>query len=206
MGPVRGSGSLAPITFGKVAAVQTVDPRQPLVFDTVELGRRAGAMVTVQRTVSAPAGLGTEVIGVPEGTALDVQGRFESVVEGVLATVVVQTKAIGECSRCLDPVELPVTVELQELYEYDDPEMRPSGDEDSDLFRLEGDLLDLEPALRDAVVLALPRVPLCDEDCLGLCPQCGVRMDADPEHAHDQRDSRWSALEGLLNPEQPKEG
>ena len=47
---------------------------------------------------------------------------------------------------------------------------------------------------------------LCDEDCLGLCSECGVRMDVDPEHAHDQRDSRWSALEGLLNPEQPKEG
>ena len=184
--------------------MQTLDPRQPLVFDTLELGRRAGAMVTVQRQVLAPAGFGTEVIGVPEGAVLDVQGRFESVVEGVLATVVVSTKAIGECSRCLDPVELPIAVELQELYEYDDPGMRSSDDEDSDLLRLEGDLLDLEPALRDAVVLALPRVPLCDEDCLGLCPQCGVRMDADPDHAHDQIDSRWSALEGLLT--EPKEG
>lgn len=184
--------------------MQTSDSRQPLVFDTLELGRRAGAMVGIQRNVLAPAGLGTEVIGVPEGTPLDVQGRLESVVEGVLATVVVTTKAIGECSRCLDPVELPISVELQELYEYDDPEMRPSGDEESDLFRLEGDRLDLEPALRDAVVLALPRIPLCDEDCLGLCPQCGVRMDADPDHAHDQIDSRWSALEGLLT--EPKEG
>jgi uncharacterized protein len=184
--------------------VQTLDPRQPLVFDTVELGRRAGAMATVTRNAPAPAGLGTEVIGVPEGTPLDVQGRLESVVEGVLATVVVTTRAIGECSRCLDPVELPVSVELQELYEYDDPEMRPSNDEESDLFRLEGDLLDLEPALRDAVVLALPRVPLCDEDCLGLCPQCGVRMDAEPDHEHELLDSRWSALEGLLT--EPKEG
>lgn len=184
--------------------MQTLDPRQPLVFDTLELGRRAGAMVPVQRTVPAPAELGTEVIGVPEGAPLDVQGRLESVMEGVLATVVVSTKAVGECSRCLDPVELPVEVELQELYEYDDPGMRPSGDEESDLYRLEGDLLDLEPALRDAVVLALPRVPLCDEDCLGLCPQCGVRMEADPNHVHDQVDSRWSALAGLLDPE--KEG
>jgi len=206
LGPPRGSGTLNPITFGKVAAVNTVDPRQPLVFDTIELGRRAGNMIPVKRTVPAPAGLGTEVIGVPEGTPLDVQGRLESVVEGVLATVVVATKAIGECSRCLDPVELPVTVALQELYEYDDPEMRPSGDEDSDLFRLEGDLLDLETALRDAVVLSLPRVPLCDEECLGLCPQCGVRLDADPEHVHDQLDSRWSALAGLLDPDRPKEG
>lgn len=183
-----------------------MDARSPLVFDVVELGRRAGAMVPIAREVPAPAGFSTEVIGVPEGAVLDVQGRLESVVEGVLVTVVVSTKAVGECSRCLDPVELPVTVELQELYEYDDPGMRPSGDEESDLNRLEGDLLDLEPVLRDAVVLALPRVPLCDEGCLGLCPQCGMRVEEDPTHTHEQLDPRWSALEGLLNRDEPKEG
>ena len=181
-----------------------MDTRSPLVFDTIELGRRAGAMVTVDREIPAPAGLGTEVIGVPEGTTLDVSGRLESVVEGVLATVVVSTSATGECSRCLEPVTLPVSVELQELYEYDDPEMRPSGDEESDLYLLEGDWLDLEPALRDAVVLALPRVPLCDEDCLGLCPECGTRLADDPGHAHEQLDPRWQALSGLLD--EPKEG
>ncbi len=181
-----------------------MDSRSPLVFDTFELGRRGGAMVSIDREIPAPVGLLTEVIGVPEGTILDVQGRLESVVEGVLATVVVSTIALGECSRCLDPVQVPVTVELQELYEYDNPEMRPSGDEDSDLYRLESDFLDLEPALRDAVVLALPRVPLCDENCLGLCPQCGARVDADATHTHEQLDPRWSALSGLLD--EPKEG
>ena len=172
----------------------------------LELGRRAGSMKTLTREIPAPAGFATEVIGVPEGSVLDVQGRLEAVVEGVLATVVVSTKAVGECSRCLEPVEVPVTVELQELYEYDDPGMRPSGDEESDLFRLEGDLLDLEPALRDAVVLALPRVPLCDEECLGLCPQCGVRLEGHADHTHEQLDPRWAALEGLLDRDEPKEG
>jgi uncharacterized protein len=171
----------------------------------LELGRRAGAMVTLDREVPAPAGLTTEVIGVPKDTLLDVQGRLESVVEGVLVTVVVSTRAVGECSRCLDPVEVPVTVELQELYEYDDPGMRPS-EEESDLLRLEGDLLDLEPALRDAVVLALPRVPLCSDACHGLCPQCGVRLEDDPTHTHEQLDPRWAALEGLLDRDEPKEG
>ena len=181
-----------------------MDSRSPLVFDTFELGRRAGAMVLIEREIPAPAELTTEVIGVPEGTTLDVRGRLESVVEGVLATVVVSTRAAGECSRCLDPVEIPVSVELQELYEYDDPEMRPSGDEESDLYRLEGEYLDLEPALRDALVLALPRVPLCDEACSGLCPQCGARLDANPDHTHEQLDPRWQALSGLLDA--PKEG
>ncbi len=181
-----------------------MDARSPFVFDTLELGRRAGAMLTVDRTVPAPAGMVTEVIGVPEGTDVDVHGRLESVVEGVLVTVVVTTEAVGECSRCLDPVQEPVTVELQELYEYDDPAMRPSGDEESDCYRLEGYLLDLEPAVRDAVVLALPRVPLCSETCPGLCPQCGAKLDADPEHTHEVLDPRWAALQGLLN--EPKEG
>ena len=163
-------------------------------------------MVALDREVPAPADFTTEVIGVPEGTVMDVQGRLESVVEGVLVTVVVSTRAVGECSRCLDPVEVPVTVELQELYEYDDPAMRPSNDEESDLLRLEGDLLDLEPALRDAVVLALPRVPLCDEGCLGLCPDCGMRLEGHPDHTHEQLDPRWAALSGLLDRDEPKEG
>lgn len=183
-----------------------MDARSPLVFDILDLGRRAGAMVLVSREIPAPAGFSTEVIGVPEGTVLDVQGRLESVVEGVLATVVVSTRAVGECSRCLDPVEVPVSVELQELYEYDDPGMRPSGDEESDLLRLEGDWLDLEPALRDAVVLALPRVPLCNEGCLGLCPDCGQRLEDHAEHTHERLDPRWSALQGLVTRDEPKEG
>jgi uncharacterized protein len=60
---------------------------------------------------------------------------------------------------------------------------------------LNGDLLDLEPVVRDAVVLALPFNPLCDPDCQGLCVSCGVRMaDAEPGHSHDEVDPRWASL------------
>jgi uncharacterized protein len=64
---------------------------------------------------------------------------------------------------------------------------------------LDGDLLDLEPVLRDAVVLALPMSPLCREDCPGLCIECGVPLDdAGPGHRHDDSpDPRWAALEQL---------
>ena len=58
-----------------------MDPRSPFVFDTLELGRRAGAMTLIDRSLPAPAGFGTEVIGVPEGADIDLQGRLESVVE-----------------------------------------------------------------------------------------------------------------------------
>ena len=53
--------------------------------------------------------------------------------------------------------------------------------------------------LRDAVVLDLPLAPLCSEDCLGLCPDCGVRLAEDPSHAHDTSDPRWAALTALLD-------
>jgi uncharacterized protein len=64
---------------------------------------------------------------------------------------------------------------------------------------LAGDLLDLEPVLRDAVVLALPMSPLCREDCPGLCVECGVPLaDAGPGHRHDEApDPRWAALKQL---------
>jgi len=57
------------------------------------------------------------------------------------------------------------------------------------------------PALRDAMVLALPVHPLCREDCPGLCPDCGALWDELPaDHDHRQVDSRWAALEGLKAP------
>ena len=74
--------------------------------------------------------------------------------------------------------------------------MDESAEPDDEELSLDGDLLDLEPVLRDAVVLALPMSPLCREDCPGLCVECGVRLaDAGPAHRHeDAPDPRWAAL------------
>ena len=75
----------------------------------------------------------------------------------------------------------------------------PDTDEDEDVSKLEDDLLDLEPLLRDAVVLALPFQPVCRPDCPGLCPQCGARLADEPDHQHEQAiDPRWAGLEGLV--------
>jgi uncharacterized protein len=70
---------------------------------------------------------------------------------------------------------------------------------------LQDDLIDLEPVVRDAVVLTLPLLPLCQEDCPGLCVQCGARLVEDPEHSHPDVDPRWAALEALVTDEQPTE-
>ncbi len=70
-------------------------------------------------------------------------------------------------------------------------------EEEEDTLFLEDDLFDLEPVLRDAVVLALPMQPVCQDDCPGLCSQCGARLADDPDHHHDAVDIRWAALQGL---------
>jgi len=129
---------------------------------------------------------------IPEGADLDLKVRLESVTEGVLATVTATAPVMGECARCLDPVTQTVTVQCQELFSYE----QNDGDGDEDGYSLDGDLLDLEPVLRDALVLALPLAPRCQEDCPGLCVECGVRLaQAGPAHHHGPAlDPRWAAL------------
>jgi uncharacterized protein len=72
-----------------------------------------------------------------------------------------------------------------------------SSDDEDELPKLEDDLLDLEPTLRDAVVLALPLQPLCQPDCEGLCIECGANLNDNPGHKHDVIDARWAALADL---------
>jgi uncharacterized protein len=150
-------------------------------------------------TAEAPAELGIEILGVPEGSSVDIDLRLEAVMEGVLVTGTATAVLEGECARCLEPITDNLRVDLQELFVYDDRDgHRRGGDEDDDVSRLEDDLLDLEPLLRDAVVLALPFQPLCRDDCPGLCVECGARLADDPDHRHDDPiDPRWAALGGV---------
>lgn len=169
------------------------------MLDTRELGRRPGSMRSLEFSAEAPAGLGIEILSVPEGSRIDFDLRLEAVMEGVLLTGTARADLEGECSRCLEPIEDDTEVALQQLFVYDDGEEdSPAGDDELDVGRLEGDLLDLEPLVRDAVVLALPFQPLCREDCPGLCAECGVRLADDPGHRHeDPVDPRWAALSGF---------
>jgi uncharacterized protein len=178
-----------------------IDPRDPFVIDTLTLGRRPGSMRKDSYTVPAPADLGVEMVSVPEGTEIELDFRLEAVMEGVLVSGTARASLAGECARCLDPVTSSIEVEFQELYVYSDTRSGESADDDER--RLEGDLIDLEPVVRDAMVLALPLSPLCRDDCPGLCTDCGVRLaDAGPDHHHDAVDPRWAALQGMLDQRQ----
>jgi uncharacterized protein len=160
-------------------------------------------MRKVQRTVDAPADLGTEVIAIPQGSPLELDLRLEAVEEGVLVSGNISGEAVGECARCLDEVVEDVDVYITELYAYSERARaaEEEGAEDDDVRELDGDLLDFEPALRDTVVPALPFQPLCADDCPGLCVECGAKLADDPDHHHDVLDPRWAALQRLQNPE-----
>lgn len=180
--------------------MRNLDPRAPFVLDTRELGRRPGSQREVSLTEAAPAELGIEVLEVPEGSPIHLDLRLEAVMEGVLVTGSAQADLVGECVRCLDPIEDSVDVRFQELFVYEDQADASIEDDELDVRRLEGDLIDLEPLLRDAVVLALPFQPLCSEDCAGLCPECGARLDDEPGHGHAEPiDPRWAALTDLTD-------
>jgi uncharacterized protein len=174
-----------------------LNPRSPLVLDTRDLPRRPGAMRKVERVVPAPADLGLGLIGVPEGADLSLDLRLESVSEGVLVSGTVSGPVEGECGRCLRPIADTLDVTIQELFAYAHSTTDETTEED-EVGRLQGDLIDLQPSVRDAVVLALPSHPLCREDCPGLCPECGAYWDDLPaDHSHQQIDPRWAALNKL---------
>lgn len=155
-------------------------------------------------TVPAPADLGVEMVGVPRGADIELDLRLEAVMEGVLITGSTRVPLVGECARCLEPLTSTFEVEFQELYVY--PDTRYGEETGEDEHRLEGDLIDLEPVLRDAVVLALPLSPLCRDDCPGLCTECGVRLEeAGPDHRHEIADPRWAALQGLIDQREEKQ-
>lgn len=174
-----------------------LDPRAPLVLDTHDLARRPGTSARVSREVPAPESLGTAFIAIPTGSPLALELLLESVREGVLVTGTVSGAAAGECSRCLDPIVVDVDADITELFTY--PDVEPyEGDDAEEVRTMDGEYIDLEPSLRDAVVLSMPLSPLCSSDCPGLCPECGQRLADDPGHVHDVTDARWATLSGLL--------
>ena len=182
-------------------------PANPFILNTHDLPRRAGEMKEYQLDIPAHVRIGVPLIAVPEGDLVELDLRLESVTEGVLASADIYAIAHGECIRCLDPVEVVIDRKIQELYRYEPTNekgrKKRRDDEDVDLegeeeLQMEGDLMDLEIPIIDAIILTLPVNPLCSDECLGLCPDCGEKWENLPEgHAHEVIDARWSGLDGL---------
>lgn len=153
-------------------------------------------MRTLLEHVPTPKDFGVVLIGVQEGSDMELDLRFEAVHEGILVSGNANVEVTGECGRCLDSIAYDLDVKVQELFYYEGVELSQD-EEESEQYRIEHDVIDLEPVLRDAVVTALPFQPVCREDCEGLCPECGARLADDPDHQHEVLDPRWAALAGL---------
>ena len=169
----------------------------PFRISARDIARRPGTQRTVSASFPAPAVLGTDVIGVPQGAELRLDVSLESVSEGIWVSGTVMAEAVGECGRCLDEVRQQVAAPVQGLFTVDDVHAADEEGEPEDVFQFDGETVDLEEVVRDAVVAELPFTPLCRPDCPGLCDQCGARLADDPDHAHDVIDPRWSALQSL---------
>ena len=182
----------------------------PFLLNTFELPRRAGEMKEYQLDIVIESTIGLPLIGVPAGDVIEADLRLESVTEGVLLSAEIYAVAQGECIRCLDPVSKVIDRKIQELYRYEatnEKGRKKRREEDvidleiDDELQMEGDLLNLEIPIIDAIILALPVNPLCDEECLGLCPDCGEKWEKLPDgHAHQIIDARWSGLATLAEP------
>jgi uncharacterized protein len=134
---------------------------------------------------------------VPADADITADALLDSVDGGIEVTATVSAPWRGECRRCLKPVEGKLRCTVREVYRPRGGQVGPDSDEDT--YELQPDHLDLEPLVRDALLLELPLAPLCREDCLGLCPTCGAdRNEGSCDCPSPSGDPRWAALNVLL--------
>lgn len=171
---------------------------RPLQVGVAELRRRLGTRKHFEASVPLE-GLAISTASVPPGGEIGVDLQLESISNGLVAEGTIVAPWTGDCRRCLEPVEGTVEVEVKEIFERapTEGETYPLGD----------DQVDLEPMVRDAVLLALPLAPLCGPDCAGPAPdafptgsaelaEAAERAAAEAEAAR-LRDERWSGLDAL---------
>jgi uncharacterized protein len=164
-----------------------------LVFDVTELVSRPDATLRIHRSVSVP-GLSGPLGSIEENEPVEIDLTVDPVTEGVAVGGTVSGTMHLSCSRCLIGYDRSFTQRLDEVYYFE-------GAEDHDGYELVDNQIDLEPMLRDVIMLAFPLRPLHDEECLGLCATCGADRNAgDCGHTQEPEDLRWAPLRALATP------
>ena len=173
--------------------------RRPLVVGVTDLRRRTGTVRDLHVTAVLPD-LAISSAAVPEDGEVALDGVMESIEGGITVSGAVSAPWSGECRRCLDLVHGILEVEVREVFEAHPIE--------GETYPIAGDEIDLEPLVRDAVLLALPLAPLCREDCPGPAPDVvparTTDEDAADEAGEPAPDPRWAAL-GELRFDDPQE-
>ena len=164
-------------------------PTSPFQFVVSDLVRRPGERRA--ETVAAPVDWAVELSRLDPAEPLEASVMLEGASGGVYVTGTVSALARHTCHRCTTEWTEPVEVAIAEMIE--------SGD-DAD-YPLDGDVADLEAPIRDTVLLALPLVPTCRPDCLGLCATCGADLNTGACPGHDDESSSpFAGLRELLEP------
>jgi len=169
-----------------------MNTRHPFVVHVAKLRRAVGTRWN-ERRQGPIEGLELVDVAVPEDAAPVADVVLESVLGGVSVTGTVTASWTGGCRRCLAPASGVLELQVRELY-------TEEGDGD-ETYLLVDDEVDLEPLVRDAVLLELPLAPLCRPDCLGLCPTCGANRNEEACGCEAPRDPRWGALDVLRMPD-----
>jgi uncharacterized protein len=145
------------------------------------------------------------------GGALEVDLYSEG--ENVHVSGRMRGDVVVACGRCLGPARIPLDEDIHATFMPEGSlakavdEAPAEGDEgvelaaeDLDVYPYDGEAVDLEPIIREQLVLAVPYAPLCREDCKGLCPQCGVDRNVESCTCEKPLDPRFAALKGLKLP------
>ncbi|MFZ0547399.1 MAG: DUF177 domain-containing protein [Candidatus Promineifilaceae bacterium] len=124
-------------------------------------------------------------------------GKFSAIrnSRGIYITGQLYSEIEGECSRCLDTIQIPITIQLDDLFYYP-PSTTPPGE-----FSVGEDcFIDLAPLARQMSLLDIPMQPICKPDCKGLCGECGQNLnEGSCDCAQDDIDPRMAVLKSLLD-------
>ncbi|MDO4538851.1 MAG: DUF177 domain-containing protein [Coriobacteriales bacterium] len=114
----------------------------------------------------------------PEGASYDLV--LTNAGEGILVTGILRAHLVGTCDRCLDDAHLDVAGEVEEYFLFHEPDsgvMEEDEEEGPDYSLVSPDsTIDLTEAIASALIMEIPFVVLCREDCAGLCPICGENL------------------------------
>lgn len=131
-----------------------------------------------------------------------VKGQLKLKDRRVLVNGHIETRAHVECDRCLQPVELPVSVNFALDFvtgsEYESSEAAELTEAQMALSVFDGDAIDVDEIVKEQILLAVPARMLCGEDCKGICPECGIdRNTGECSCVTKETDPRWAALKNL---------
>lgn len=177
----------------KLADMTATPQSRSALLETAWCAERAGDVFTALQSQLAVAVTVTKVAEVVD-VAATAQGRFGFA-----------------CSRCAEAAELTLTAEFAHHFlgpgqlDAGDSDEISAFDADPDVSEHDGVHVQLDDLLIEYLLLELPRAPLCQPECKGLCPQCGVNFNASSCSCKPLSDamSPWAKLAAVrLSPNQ----